>query len=411
MSSATSISEPTEAPGPHVDGNGHNPHLAHHFDTPEQQIASGKLGMWVFLATEILMFGGLFCAYSIYRHNHPDVFEYAHQWLNKQLGALNTIVLITSSLTMAWGVRLAQLGRQKNLIWCLSLTILGGYIFMGIKSIEYNVKYSHHLGLGKNSSNIYVPRAYDSSNKELVPGGGAPGVGKPPEKSGEPRESEVAKPEEAHAVAPAEKTQGEHGEVKPAAKATNSEYFDPNAGTTDAAKIRPVAVAPGGLAPKAVNDLRSHQLSPEQLEEEWTKLPKDLDKERTYTFFQIYFLMTGLHGIHVLVGMGLIFWILVRSCPKSARRGVKLLGLASVGMFLIYVGILVGSMWTWIIGAVIISLAVIIGVARMGAAATKGSTDGEFGPDYFAPVDLVGLYWHLVDLIWIFLFPLLYLIR
>src|SRR5438105_192753 len=86
----------------HGQGDGHNPHLAHHFDTPEQQIASGKLGMWVFLATEILMFGGLFCAYAVYRHNHPDVFEYAHKWLDKKLGAINTIVLISSSLTMAW---------------------------------------------------------------------------------------------------------------------------------------------------------------------------------------------------------------------------------------------------------------------------------------------------------------------
>src|SRR3982751_1634845 len=80
----------------HGHGNGHDPHLAHHFDTPEQQFASGKLGMWVFLATEILMFGGLFCAYSVYRHNHQDVFEVAHKALDKNLGAINTIVLITS---------------------------------------------------------------------------------------------------------------------------------------------------------------------------------------------------------------------------------------------------------------------------------------------------------------------------
>src|SRR5438477_9999959 len=105
----------------------HDPHLAHHFDTPEQQYASAKLGMWVFLATEILMFGGLFCAYSVYRHNHPDVFEYAHQYLDKTLGAINTIVLITSSLTMAWGVRLAQLGKMRGLWICLILTSVGGY--------------------------------------------------------------------------------------------------------------------------------------------------------------------------------------------------------------------------------------------------------------------------------------------
>src|SRR5579872_7165320 len=88
----------------------HDPHLAHHFENPEQQYASAKLGMWVFLGTEILMFGGLFCAYSVYRHNHPDVFALAHEALNRWLGAANTIVLITSSLTMAWGVRASQLG-------------------------------------------------------------------------------------------------------------------------------------------------------------------------------------------------------------------------------------------------------------------------------------------------------------
>src|SRR3954470_11963174 len=127
MSSVTTTPEPTEAPFPR-DGhaNGHNPHLAHHFDTPEQQIASGKLGMWVFLATEILMFGGLFCAYAVYRHNHPEVFEAAHKQLDKTWGAINTVVLISSSLTMAWGVRLAQLGRNKGLIITLILTLLGG---------------------------------------------------------------------------------------------------------------------------------------------------------------------------------------------------------------------------------------------------------------------------------------------
>src|SRR5258708_22918928 len=94
------------------EAHAHDPHLAHHFDTPEQQFQSAKLGMWVFLGTEILMFGGLFCAYSVYRHNHPEVFAFAHQYLNRWLGAVNTIVLITSSLTMAWGVRAAQLGAQ-----------------------------------------------------------------------------------------------------------------------------------------------------------------------------------------------------------------------------------------------------------------------------------------------------------
>ena len=123
----------------------HDPHLAHHFETPEQQYASAKLGMWVFLGTEILMFGGLFCAYSVYRHNHPEVFALAHEALNRWLGAANTIVLITSSLTMAWGVRASQLGSTTALRWLLGVTILGGYFFMGIKAIEYHTKWKHHL--------------------------------------------------------------------------------------------------------------------------------------------------------------------------------------------------------------------------------------------------------------------------
>ena len=89
------------------DGHGHDPSLQHHFDNPEQQFDSGKLGMWLFLATEVLLFGGLFVAYAVYRANHPEIFVYAHQFLDKKLGGINTLVLICSSLTMAWGVRAA----------------------------------------------------------------------------------------------------------------------------------------------------------------------------------------------------------------------------------------------------------------------------------------------------------------
>src|SRR5829696_5949050 len=141
-----------------------NPHLAHHFDSPEQQFNSAKIGMWVFLATELLMFGGLFCAYSVYRHNHPEVFDFAHRELDKTLGAINTVVLISSSFTMALGVRMAQLGRRKGLVVCLALTLLGGGGFMIIKSIEYHKKYEHHLwfGAGNKYSKIYNgPRTHE----------------------------------------------------------------------------------------------------------------------------------------------------------------------------------------------------------------------------------------------------------
>jgi cytochrome c oxidase subunit 3 len=289
-------------------GHEHPPFLAHHFDTPEQQFQSGKLGMWVFLGTELLMFGGLFCAYAVYRHNHPDVFRYAHQYLNRTLGAVNTIILITSSLTMAWGVRCAQINARRGLLICLVLTLLGGFGFMAIKSVEYHEKWKHHLWIGE--ANIYNV-----------------GYKGPKEEHGAGEAHVQAVPKVAAATRPT---------------ILGLEYADANAGTADEAKIKPTFVAPAGLAP-AVAAARPQHLRFEDLQEK--------DRNRVYSFFGIYFFMTGLHGLHVLIGMGLITWILVR----SAR--------------------------------------------------------GAFSSQYFAPVDLVGLYWHLVDLIWIFLFPLLYLIH
>jgi cytochrome c oxidase subunit 3 len=306
-------------------GHHHDPHLAHHFDTPEQQYQSGKLGMWVFLATEILMFGGLFCAYAVYRHNHPDVFAFAHEALDKNLGAVNTIVLITSSLTMAWGVRAAQLGQKKLLTLCLALTILGGAGFMCIKGVEYSTKWKHHLFPG--TMNVFSPGYQGEAER-------------PVDLTHLHAEHGEASPESATHGAP------EHGAA--GAKAVASDRaarlgtVDPNAGTPDEAKIRPNFAGPVGIAPQTEASAREHLI--------YTDLNK-IDRKRVAIFFSVYFLMTGLHGIHVLVGMGLITWILIRSLKN------------------------------------------------------------EFGPTYFAPVDLVGLYWHLVDLIWIFLFPLLYLIH
>jgi cytochrome c oxidase subunit 3 len=291
----------------------HDPNLAHHFDTPEQQAQTGKLGMWVFLATEILMFGGLFCAYSVYRHNHPEVFEYAHRYLDKVLGGINTLVLITSSLTMAWGVRAAQLGQKKLLISMLVVTILGGAGFMGIKTIEYSRKWREHIFVGDN--NLYRGDAAETKNKAKI------------------QELE----EEAFHI-----HEGEKPAAEPVTKVT-PEPRDPNAGTADEAKIVPPNVTPAGLAP-------SQERSTGEAPLQYSEL-SPIERQRVYTFFAIYFCMTGLHGIHVLVGMGLITWIAIRA------------------------------------------------------------SNDEFGPTYFTPVDLVGLYWHLVDLIWIFLFPLLYLIH
>src|SRR3954469_22632596 len=141
----TAHSAPSHPPegGPgepaHADAHGHaHPKfLAHHFETPQQQFDSGKLGVWLFLTTEILLFSGLFCAYAVYRANHPDIFAFAHEYLNKWYGALNTIVLIFSSFTMAWGVRASQLGQRKLCSILLGITIACGAMFMCVKYVEY----------------------------------------------------------------------------------------------------------------------------------------------------------------------------------------------------------------------------------------------------------------------------------
>jgi cytochrome c oxidase subunit 3 len=342
---------------PTRDHHHHPPHLAHHFDTLEQQFASAKLGMWVFLATELLMFGGLFCAYSVYRHNHPEIFEFGHQYLDKTLGAINTIVLITSSLTMAWGVRAAQMGRNKVLAFCLILTLLGGAGFMVIKTVEYHAKWEHGVFAGKWNQ-------YDVRNNgpkiEHEPPPNQPGAQEheqiqndtlapqtnlqPHEMPTQARGPSIGNVQTAGTPPQPAQSPAEHAKVMatgPTMQAGDA-YVDPNAGTADAAKIHPMQAVPAGLAPQ-IHAAHAWELT-------WDDLPQ-IEKDHVSTFFNINFLMTGLHGIHVLVGMGLITWILIRSFKH------------------------------------------------------------EFGPTYFAPVDLVGLYWHLVDLIWIFLFPLLYLIH
>jgi cytochrome c oxidase subunit 3 len=127
----------------HHHGHAHHPFQAHHFESMQHQFDAGKFGMWLFLITEVLFFSGLFCAYAIFRANHPEIFRVGHAFLDKELGALNTVVLLFSSLTMAWGVRCAQLGQKNGLVLCLSLTIACAGIFMVIKYFEYSAKISH----------------------------------------------------------------------------------------------------------------------------------------------------------------------------------------------------------------------------------------------------------------------------
>jgi cytochrome c oxidase subunit 3 len=315
-------------------GGDHPPFLAHHFDTPSQQYSSAKLGMWVFLGTELLMFGGLFVAYSIYRHNHPEVFEYAHVYLNKWWGGLNTVILLVSSFTMAWGVRAAQLGQQRLLAVLLALTIAGGAGFMCIKYVEYKSKWEHHLFPGAENvfhTNFTPPKGETRTEviKHLEQAEASRGAAA----AGAHGATSPAQPADAHATDATAAPPAPHTASVPL-------YVDPNAGTGDEAKIKPNFITPPGLAPAVAH----------KPYKEYSDLAAR-DRVRVSTFFSIYFAMTGLHGLHVLVGMALIAWVLIKSFS------------------------------------------------------------GVFGPAYYTPVDLVGLYWHLVDLIWIFLFPLLYLIH
>jgi len=271
-------------------GHGHDPHLAHHFENPAQQSQAVRLGMWIFLATEVLFFGGLFVAYSVYRANNPEIFVFAHQFLDKNLGALNTVILICSSFTMAWAVRAAQLRQAGLLRLMLALTLLCAFGFLGVKAVEYHHKWEHGLLWARQYQPQVHAVGHDSGH------GGTEG--------------------------------GAAAAVEPA----------PAVPDGDATTIPQAPEGPTGLAAAAAEPLPSGHVAA-------------AEPRNAQVFFSIYFMMTGLHGIHVLGGMAVMAWLLV------------------------------------------------------------GSFRGAFTDGYFTPVDMTGLYWHLVDLIWIYLFLLLYLIH
>ena len=241
----------------------HHPALQHHFDTMSQQKEAAVIGMWLFLLTEILFFGGLFVAYMIYRVWYFDAFAEASRRLSLFWGGLNTAVLIGSSLTMALAVRAAQTNNRKWTVNWLVLTMALGCVFLGVKVIEYEDKFANYEVPGANYNWLYHDQ---------------------------------------HAAAG-----GEHGE----------------------------AAAP---APAAEGH-RQLSLTPQQLQ------------NTTQIYFSLYFTMTGLHALHMIIGVGLM------------------------------------SVITWM------------------------AWRGRFDAQYYTPVEMSGLYWHFVDIVWIFLFPLLYLVE
>jgi cytochrome c oxidase subunit 3 len=218
----------------------HNLALQHHFVDMEQQRNAASLGMWLFLATEVMFFGGLFCSYLIYRYWYPKEFAIGSRALSLPLGTINTAVLICSSLTVALSIHAAQVGKRKLLVTLLLLTMLFGLAFLGVKGYEWHDEYERH----------HVP----------------------------------------------------------------------------------------GLTSYDVSDLMA-------------QYPQiQIDPVHTQMFFALYFIMTGLHALHMIVGVGLFSFI---------------------------------TFFAW---------------------------KGRYGPDYTNPLENSGLYWHFVDIVWIYLFPLLYLI-
>lgn len=379
----TTISDPdtheSDAHGGHDDHHGHHgaPFMAHHFDSAEQQFDSGKLGMWIFLVTEVLFFSGLFVAYTVYRSLHPEIFQYASNYLNKYLGGINTAVLLFSSLTMAWGVRCAQLKQQKGLILCLTLTLFCAALFLGVKTFEYTEKY--HKGLlwtAAVDQNAPMPMyGEEGSNADYA-------IRVSPETTNVSEEQFEANVMSSlgtaqfwfavillipttilaiagfylhkrvpqvialciglsflgiiigiqsgvvihHAMHGGEAHAGEvsHGDSHEESHAHKDGEHDEGDHGHDDHKAEATSHAQEDFGPK----------------------PRNL-----YVFFSIYYMMTGLHAFHIIAGMIAISWLTVRAVSN------------------------------------------------------------DFRPDYFGPVDYVGLYWHLVDLIWIFLFPMLYLIH
>jgi cytochrome c oxidase subunit 3 len=306
-------------------GHGHSPHLAHHFDNLQQQFDSAKLGMWLFLATEILFFGGLFVAYAILRMRFPEVFSYASHYLDTIMGGINTCVLILSSLTMALGVRCAQVNNRKGLIVCLFLTLLGAVGFLVIKYFEYEHKIKQHLVWGPT---FYVPPEPHGSAHDIAAA-----------------EAALRTLETAPATSVAIEVKDPTPFAIPQLAARPA---------TDASAVKAAARGPGGVAATVRSPesaAAAEGPSPQEVAHPSLHLADPRMPPNTHVFFGIYYAMTGLHGIHVVVGMIVIVWLI-----KRAFRG-------------------------------------------------------DFHSEYFTPVDTGGLYWHIVDLIWIFLFPLFYLIH
>ena len=295
------------------DGQLHPAHLQHHFVSAEQQFSASKLGMWLFLVTEILLFGGMFVAYAIFRAWYPELYAEASTQLDTVMGAINTLVLLTSSLTVAWAIRGAQTDNQRVLFWNLIATVALAGTFMVIKYFEY----THKFGLG----------IYPGEHFVLEPG------------------TITVSGEEAVALKPADLPET-------AALSDEGPALTPGEGATSDLETRGEGAeligVTGAEEHAAVEGAAMHGEG--AAHGEHAREGAIFHDPRAGVFFSIYYVMTGIHGLHVIIGMIAI------------------------------------SILAW------------------------QSKRGKYSSVYYTPVENVGLYWHVVDIIWIFLFPLMYLI-
>jgi cytochrome c oxidase subunit 3 len=276
----------------------HEPGLQHQFEDMGQQEESVSIGMWMFLVQEIMFFGGLFTAYLVYRSKFPMAFAAGSNHLDVVMGFTNTLVLIVSSLTMALTVYFAQKGNRMKQVILILLTMLFGATFLGVKVVEYTDKYNHGL----------VPvagwnrRVKEDPNAEQA--------------------AEHAKPCWEHAEG------AEHAYVNP-----RGEFQ-----WADCSLVKYAQEKNFLTQSEQIGYFSSGQIDADKFR----------DKVRIY--FWIYFVMTGLHALHMIVGLGLMTWLLYSAFKYT------------------------------------------------------------YNADYYMPVEMSGLYWHFVDIVWIFLFPLLYLL-
>lgn len=273
------------------------PPLPVQFETGQLRFDAGKMGTWVFLLAEILFFGGLFCAYFVFRAARPEVFVYAHYYMNTGLGTFNTCVLLVSSLSAAAAVRCAQMNQRRGVLFAMGVTMALGLVFLAAKGVEYSQKYQEGL----------LPGRYFAPTEQVWE-----------------LESFRARHPAAAAFAASFKA--------PSADVVEPTDAGDGASGPELRELAPLFEA-GVLGPRAV----------------FSKAPSR--PQNAHAFFGLYFVMTGIHALHVLGGVGIWAWLFTRT-----RRSA-------------------------------------------------------FGSAYFGPVDYAALYWHLVDMVWLFLFPLFYLIH